>query len=51
MKMVRHVTFYKLHITYCIPGWEPMTDPPNITEEEGRGWDVTDGVTNWSPYS
>lgn len=28
MKMVGHVTFYKLHITYYMPGWEPMTDPP-----------------------
>ena len=27
MKMVGHVTHYKLQITYYKPGWEPMTDP------------------------
>lgn len=53
MKMVGLETLYKLQITYYKPGWEPVTDthpPSKVTEEEGRGWDVTDRVTNWSPY-
>lgn len=39
MKMVGHVTLYKLQITYYKPGWKPMTDvlPPTKSQRRKDG--------------